>query len=500
MPEIRVGTARRSFVIGCILLLLALAGFANASVKRHRDASASGPSAAVSAAQTSGGATSSAWYCAGPLPLGLRSEHARIAVANISPKVVHGELLVATETGVARAEHLAIAAHGAISLAVASPGHSAFGAASVLLDGAGVGVEELITGPTGTDASPCVSHATAVQYLPGGATKDGSTIDLAVFDPGATPSVASVTFATATGTVAPPAFQQMPIEAGETLVLDVDRYLPLQPILATTVTAAGGRVVVGAIASSPVGKVVYPSLVAASAVPETSWYFGPSPSGPSARQGFVVLNPGSNSARVSLSYVGTSGQAELAAVVPAGGVIELAPPSDKSATGSRWASISASQPIVATRETVLGPAPSTTSQHIADVTRATTGPAVVLGLPNPLPSGFSLTPGSLVLVRSWLLVGGESTSHGGEQITVANPSAARVTVRLVPLAGRVPATTVAIGPHGAAVLGLPATSADPGELSAEVDASAPVVVGAVLYARRPKGSSGFSAPGAIPID
>ena len=240
------------------------------------------------------GATSTAWYCAGPLPLGLRAERARVAIANVSAKTVRGELLVATETGVARAVHVTVAAHESVSFVLPSPGHSAFGAATVLLDAAGVGVQELVTGPTGTDASPCVSHATAVQYLSGGATKDGAALDLAIFDPGATPSVANVSFATPGGRVTPPAYQQMPIEAGQTLVLDVGRYLPVQPLIATTVTAGGGRVVVGAIATAVVAKTTFPALVSATAVPETTWYFAAEPVGrASARPAGIMssLNP-----------------------------------------------------------------------------------------------------------------------------------------------------------------------------------------------------------------
>jgi hypothetical protein len=497
LPDDRVPTRRRVLVIGLILLLLALAGFANATIKGHRAAAVATSTAAVSAASADGNATSSAWYCAGPLPLGLRTEHSRVAIANISDKTVHGELVVATESGVSRAEHLAVPPRAALSLALRSPEHSAFGAATVLLDAAGAGVEELVTGPTGTDASPCVDHAGSVQYLSGGGTKGAAVFDLAIFDPGATPSVASVSFATANGVVSPPAFQQMPIEAGETLVLDVARELPLQPLLATTVTAAGGRVVAGALASETVGATSFPSLVAATSVPQSTWSFGPNPSGPNARQGFVVLNPGAGPARVTLHSVGSSGHALFAATVPSGGVVELAPPPDKLTSGSSWATVSSTQPVVVARETVLAangaakPPAGTTATKVA---------APPSGFPVRLPSGFALTPGSPVLERSWLVVGAQADVHDSALITIANPSDTTVTVRLLPLSTALAPQSVVVGPLGSVVVNLTPTAPGPAEVAAELQASAPIVVGTALYGSGVKGSLGFSAPGAIPVD
>ena len=501
-----------------VFVLLGLAGFANASIKRHRATSGSTESAAVSAAVTKGGAISTAWYCAGPLPLGLRSEHSLIAIGNVSRKTLSGALVVATETGVSRSVPLDIAPRTSRSVRLGRADGPAFGSVTVLLDGAGAGVEEIVVGPTGSDAAPCVSHASFTEYLAGGATKAPSSLDLAVFDPGATPSVVSVTIATPTGVVAPPAFQEVPVQAGETLVFNVTRNLPLQTLLGTTVSATGGRVVAGALSSAGVAGVSFPALVSASAVAAPTWYFAPGLSAPGDAQGYVVLNPGSSPARVTLTLDDQSGPAVLDAVVPGGGIVELSPASDKTPGALRGAMLTSSAPVVAALETLVGPfarsktsskrpttpnkATSTAKGHRSAATTTTiTPPASAPSSTEPITvPGFSTTAPSPVLDSSWLIEGGERDGQIGEYVAISNPASKPAVVRFSPLGALGPIAPVTVAPRSSAVVDL-GQGADPaGSVAIEVVASEPVVVGSGLYARGSSGSIGISAPVAIPVD
>jgi len=521
---------QRIVVVSLVFALLALAGFANASIKRHRASTGSAPSATLSEAVTGGGAISTAWYCAGPLPLGLRTEHSLIAIGNVSKRALDGELVVATETGASRSEALTIGPRSSVSVTLGRAEGPAFGSATVLLDGTGAGVTEVVVGPTGTDEVPCVSHAGFTQYIAGGATKGTSTIDLAVFDPGATPSVVSVAMATSSGVVSPPAFQEVPVQAGETLVFDVARYLPLQTVLGTTITATGGRVVAGALSSAAAGHVSFPSLVSATAAPETAWYFPPGPSGPGDVQAYVVLNPSQSAARLTLTLTGAGGRAVLDALVPSAGVVELPAAADRTAGALRAATLTSTAPVVVSRQTVLGPfapgkAASRNARNASRTTQKTTtkptlnktgkktatttttttttttiaAPAPSSGAP-PTVSGFSTTAASAVLDDTWLLEGGECDAAAGEFVAISNPGDKPATVRFDWLAGggTTPVATVPAGSSAAVDLG---TGTDPpGSVSIEVQASEPVVVGAGVYARGSNGSLGFSAPVAIPVD
>ena len=65
--SLRVESRRLPVLIGLVVLAV-LAGVANSTVKAHRAASISGPLVGLSTVYEHSDASSSAWYCAGPLP------------------------------------------------------------------------------------------------------------------------------------------------------------------------------------------------------------------------------------------------------------------------------------------------------------------------------------------------------------------------------------------------------------------------------------------------
>ncbi len=142
-------------------------------------------------------------------------------IANAGTSRVGGQLLVSTSRGLSSSRAISIPPRSTTEETLVAPAQSSFGAASVLANGTGVGVEEVIDSPTGREAAACVGRANSVQYLAGGSTKGASDIALAIYDPGATPSVANVSFATSSGNVAPLAYQGLPIGAGQVAVVDV---------------------------------------------------------------------------------------------------------------------------------------------------------------------------------------------------------------------------------------------------------------------------------------
>jgi len=107
----------------------------------------------------------------------------------------------------------------------------------------------------GQDAEADIYKSEGYSYAPREAPFQ-NTLELSLYDPGATPSVASIAFATTGGDVDPPAYQGLPISAGSMLTLDVGRYLPSEALLGVTVTSTGGPVVVGALEAAPTKKAV----------------------------------------------------------------------------------------------------------------------------------------------------------------------------------------------------------------------------------------------------
>jgi hypothetical protein len=492
-PPPTVRPPRRAPAIVAILLLLALAGIANATIKRNRVSAGNAPSAAISSASTHGSALSVAWYCAGPLPLGLKSERSSLILANISDRTVLGEYSVATESGVIASHSVDLAAQSSTTIVLPAPPHSAYAAATVLANGAGLAVSEEIRGPEGSDTSACVDHATQTQYLAGGGTTRPDAVALALFDPGATPSVVNIAFATPTGDVAPPAYQGLPIAAGATLVINAGQYLPSQELIGTTVTSSGGPVVLGSLISAVSGTRLLSSLASGTAVAQRSWWLAPAPAGTIAAQRFAILNPGATPAAVTLTTVGDDGPAAESVNVPAGGIAQLAPASDESASALRWATVTATVPVVVSRATtLLGPL------HSPKTKRGTHTPAIsgIDTTISELPIGYTIGSGTPALAREWLVGAAGSNAREGELVLLANPNGYPVNVAFTSLSGGAVPADLVVGAGDGVAVPVPASSGS----VLIVSATGPVVVDSGSYSRGSSAAIGWSSPGAIVIN
>ncbi|HUZ20876.1 MAG TPA: DUF5719 family protein [Acidimicrobiales bacterium] len=521
---------RRLPAIALVALVLALAGVANATLHHHQSADRLASVQDQSVARVSSKVTSAAWYCAGPLPVGTRNEASSLAVANAGPKQVSGELVVATNDGRNTVTPFSIGRYSQGVYGLMRSGRAAFAAATVLVNGAGVGVEELVHGPTGPVSSPCVSHASMVGYVAAGSTENASNLALALYDPGATPAVVNVSFATGAGRVAPPTFQGISLSAGQLQVVDVGHYLPARPVVATTVSATGGKVVAGALLVAANAKSVESTLLDAVTAPRSAWSFSAAPAGGAVRQLFSVLDPGKVAARIVLHLATSSGSSALAETVPAGGIVHLAPSPEVSPVAMRYATVTSADGVgvVVAREALLvgrvvPSAPKAvkrtetvrvlvhgrvvTRRQVVTVTSRSTAPAFV-GLPQ-LEPGYAATSAVAEPGTTWLIAGGESDRHASELLTVADPGdrPARIVVHLLASSGKAPTrrTPVAqlsgltVPAHGEVTFSLAALPALKGELPLEVSATSPVLAAGELYARGSTSALGFSSPAAIPV-
>ncbi|MHB1781360.1 MAG: hypothetical protein ACYCTE_01520, partial [Acidimicrobiales bacterium] len=86
---------RRALAVGLVAVALVLAGVANSTVHRPGQLRARRVAAAVAPSVATDRASSSAWYCAGPLPVGTTGEASSIAVANLGVRKVRGEVVLA---------------------------------------------------------------------------------------------------------------------------------------------------------------------------------------------------------------------------------------------------------------------------------------------------------------------------------------------------------------------------------------------------------------------
>ncbi len=500
---------RRHLALGLVLGLLALAGVANATVKHHRAETSDGPASAVGAVVVSHRASSSAWYCPGPLPIGVGQDSAAIELANVTSHTVRGELDLVTSSGQNALHAVVLPPESTQRTTFPTPKKAGWGAASVLLNGLGVGVSEIEHGPAGAVSSPCTTTISSSAAIVGGSTRQAANVALALFDPGATPAVAHVSFSTGVSSVSPPAFQGIAIGAGQVVVENVGEFLPQQQTLATMVQSTGGRIVVGTMNSDVLGHARTLGFSSGVATPSRTWLLPPAPSGGAAAQSYLVLNTSPRTTEVALRTAASGaslGPATVLRDVLSGEHGRVQPRPRRRTRGAlRWGEVTASNgtAIVVERSLVI-PRPISVPELLSAPGSAARSPLL---LPATVPSGLSEVAGTPLPAEGWLLTGGESDAATGEIVTLVNPGDGRVQVHLQALdaSGRTNAAiarigTITLAPRSVVPVDLGASVRSARALALVVRADGAVGCGAYLYAKGSSGSVGFNASAAIPLE
>lgn len=225
-------------------------------------------------------AEASVWNCPGPLPLsdGSRSS---VTVADPTDRAATAQVVVAeTEvTGAAgtgrplgarsltlrlrpeSAETVPLVADRLATSAPHSGGRSVSGssgivaAVSVTVSGAGVAVSESTVGTAGRLATGCALGSSTEGYLAAGSTRGASDGSIALFNPAATPAVVSVAVASSDGLAEPAGLQGLVVGPERLVVVDVAHFVPQRSVIALSVSAAVGRVVLGLLAETNTGLV-----------------------------------------------------------------------------------------------------------------------------------------------------------------------------------------------------------------------------------------------------
>ncbi|HAM00955.1 MAG TPA: hypothetical protein DCQ30_01815 [Acidimicrobiaceae bacterium] len=254
------------------------------------------PSAVVADAA----ASSSAWYCAG-----LAAASGAVLVTNPGRVPVTGTVRsqAAGSTAVVTKD---FAAPPGQQVAVDLPQ----GAATVSFGGGGVGVLEAAVGNAGVTASPCASTTSDTWYFAHGSTAQGVGMAVAVFNPLPTPAVVDISFASPSGgTIVPPAYQGIPLAPGQSVVENVMDHVPNAASLATQVIALSGSVVATVFEQSPGPGHGGASFLDGATAPRSTWAFAQNEDVAGGMNSFVVYNPTSTPATVTVALSLTQGQA-----------------------------------------------------------------------------------------------------------------------------------------------------------------------------------------------
>lgn len=492
MSEFREVSPRRrySIVVG-FAALLAGAGFLNSAVKRHDISNLQGERLSISAVALGAEASSAAWYCPGPLPLGHSGETSAIAITNLSSRDLTGQVHIATSAGGVKDEPIGIARLHESVIALPAFKKPTYGAISLLVDGPGVGVSEIVRDGTGMTSSPCSTHTSPTEYFAAGSSAGAANVAVSLYNPGATPAVANLSFFSGNSSTMPAAFTSVPVEPGQDVVFFAGRALPQRQVLSAAVSTVSGEIVAGNLDFMDVANQLTSSLVVGAPVAQSAWWFAPTVVGRGIHQVFSLVNPTANAESVHLTLVGAGGQGAFAIAIAPHASVAYSPPALKQVAGVQGAYVttSANESVIVDRGLVI--------THRVALSPASTRDQ----LPALLVPGFGVTAATPQPSSTWMMASGQSNPDASEFVGVFNPQDVPVKVKLrqlvdgveIPISGL---ATVTVTAHGTASINMARYVTGRNALALVLVASRPVVAGATEFARA---NSGVSAPAATPV-
>jgi hypothetical protein len=546
---------RRWPVVALVVLALVLAGVSGGikasgagSVPMSSNVIASSVLPVVGPAS----ASSSAWYCPGPLPLGPKGGSS-VEIANTGQTAVTAALTIAilpgaprsaaplalrwSPTGSARTVRLTVPPLSTFDYALPAAVAGSRAAVTVLTNGGGIAVAE-------GSSSQGVRTTASCQVVPGGSwlLASGSTAHAAdtfvsILDPTSLPAVVNVSCAvpalpgTQTQAITPPPLQGLTLQPGQLLLVDLGRIVQLKPNLAVTATTTSGRVVVGEWTQTAVGPTYYGRLQSAVSSGLGTWSFPLASSPPGVMPVYWLYNPSTKESRVQVAIaVGSKSlTTQQLSVLPASLAVVSPGIVSEPAVASAPGKARRTPPGFALITTLSGTPVVAARGYIV---RAATPP--VRKTHHGKRSHSGSRPGTLAVYAPWTMLGtgdahdhwlvfvppalpspavgtarhlrkkgksGRSLFHEALYLANSGTGIAHVTLEFLPgagslassSAGRVRTARVAVQPGTTLRLGIPPTAAASSVL---VAASPAVTVELDLYA--PKLPSGDAAAG-IPV-
>jgi hypothetical protein len=179
----------------------------------------------------------------------------------------------------------------------------------VVEDAGGVGVSQVVAGQ-GLSTAPCASTTSRHWYFADASTAAGSTLSLSLFNPTATIAVVDVSFVSATGVLAPPAYQGIEVPGDSMTVENVGIHVPNNPHFATVVSTLSGTLVATELETVGQTGDGGNSIVLGATTPAPTWSFAESTAVATGSTVFHVFNPSSRPVTVTVKIGLQQGAAE----------------------------------------------------------------------------------------------------------------------------------------------------------------------------------------------
>ena len=271
------------------------------------------------------------WFCPGVPATGADDIEGEIVIANRGDGQMVGTVLLVNDAGETRRVDLTVAGYSwtRIDLDGTLPGEMV--GAVVEVDGGGAVVEQHSFNPAGDSVAPCSNTTSDHWYLADGFTVDGSLDQVVLTNPYDQTVVVNIEFATREGPRRPNSYRGLTVPARSIRVIDLGAPgagAQSEPILAVSVEATRGRLVVGRSQHFLGGGRSGSQVTLASPAVRDQWWFVGGRVGAGVSERYSIYNPTEDDVEVDPIFVAipTAVQADPIAV-PAGEVRTFDPAS-----------------------------------------------------------------------------------------------------------------------------------------------------------------------------
>jgi hypothetical protein len=281
------------------------------------DAVFSAPAGTWMPAVTDSDALSANWFCPGVPADDVDGVGGEVRVVNRHEEPLAGQFTVLTPEGVGGEASFVVDAWDSTVIDVDSYVDAPFASVMVELDGDRGFVEQRVVHPAGQSVSPCADDTSSEWYLADGFTVDGSLETIIISNPYDDPVVADLVFSTESGESRPAAFQGFTVAPRSVEAIEIAELGARdEPVIATSIEAMSGRMVVGrAQHYLGGGRLGYQVVLAAPALRDQFW-FANGQLGDGIEESYSIYNPTDDSVIVSAIFLGLPVESNFGNVDP----------------------------------------------------------------------------------------------------------------------------------------------------------------------------------------
>ncbi|MGH9069603.1 MAG: DUF5719 family protein [Acidimicrobiales bacterium] len=368
----------------------------------------------TSASSTSAGSKpAGSKAAAGAGPSGMSATGPGIALANTGPVAVTGTLSVFGEAGSAKTVEVSVPAHGQARI---DETHLVTGpdiAATVVMDGGGIAVEQIVTVGKALIVTPCASSSSTSWYFAAGSTAGSNRLLIALYNPLPTSAVADLSFATNSGPESPSNDQNVVVPAMSQVVIDVGAHVQQKSLVATRVSVRDGRLVADQVQSEVVGGHTDVTVALGATAAGSLWDFPAGLDEKGTNEQLDIYNPSSSPASVQIGLDLSYGSAVPISMSVAGGSVVAVATADQHRI-----------PI----QSLFGVEVATADHQGIVVERS------FIDSPPQPQLGLTFTVGG-VPATSWVLAAGAPAGSVADRVVVENPGKAPVQVSVTAMSG-----------------------------------------------------------------